>query len=624
VANLTIAAPGTGIYVNRFRGAAPANAYYLVSRMVNGQEDLSTLTIGANATGAVAESTGPGMVLERARENDASHYYIDHATRHYYVRWEAPPTCNLPSTPFDYLVCEPPPTARVSPAPVSLALHCWGGSLNGGYLWWYDAMKGALHVSTNQYPYDWWTAYNENYGTLKPFATGTVQPFTQARLLSFLYDFVDPTFRIDRNKVLLHGMSMGGSGASMWGIRSGHIFSGIISMVGVHIPAESPSFASSYATVFGPQNTPCRYDNSILQRFGYPLVSASDNVSAWDYWDNDLWLRTHPTSETPWITYSNGQNDGAIGWPQAWDMTRALIDTKRGFNLVWGQGGHGQRPVQLGGFSGGNSTLEFRFDQFVPAATNCSLNGNLGTSPETAAPSGQINQYLTWDTTTVAETATSLSFRLALSNASTATSATADITPRRLQAFHPAPGTTCTWQALNSTGTLLNSGTVSVDSSGLFTLPAIPLPKLPAYTTVVITGAAPANYSTWRSANFSGADLSNDAISGPLADPDAAGLTNFQRYAHNLPARGPVPTPVTHGTTSANGQTYLTLSFDRRASAPGLTYAVEASTDLRTWAAVAGLSYTAGTPARITAQDTVPLGTTPRRFLRLRVHLPQP
>jgi hypothetical protein len=179
-----------------------------------------------------------------------------------------------------------------------------------------------------------------------------------------------------------------------------------------------------------------------------------------------------------------------------------------------------------------------------------------------------------------------------------------------------------TWSAWQAQG---------YDQEGLFTNPGLDAtytlaPSSPyrgIYGRDLAASTTPSlTYSTWRSTAFSDADLANDAISGPLADPDAAGLTNFQRYAHNLPARGPVPTPVTHGTTSAAGQTYLTLSFDRLANAPGLTYTVEASTDLITWSAVRGLSYTAGTPTRVTAQDIIPLGRAPRRFLRLRVTLP--
>ncbi|HLP02861.1 MAG TPA: hypothetical protein VK163_12610, partial [Opitutaceae bacterium] len=46
-------------------------------------------------------------------------------------------------------------------------------------------------------------------------------------------------------------------------------------------------------------------------------------------------------------------------------------------------------------------------------------------------------------------------------------------------------------------------------------------------------------YATWRAAHFSGSGLIDDVVSGPLADPDSAGVTNLQRYAHDLPARGP-------------------------------------------------------------------------------------
>ncbi len=144
-------------------------------------------------------------------------------------------------------------------------------------------------------------------------------------------------------------------------------------------------------------------------------------------------------------------------------------------------------------------------------------------------------------------------------------------------------------------------------------------PDLGAYEYVV---PVPQTYSAWRSEYFAGSDLANDAISGPAADPEGAGVTNLQRFGFGLAARGPVANPVTLGTVSSGGQTYLTLSFDRRAAAAGLSYSVESSTDLATWAPVPGLTYTAGTPASVTAQDIVTLGSPPRRFLRLRVSQP--
>ena len=128
----------------------------------------------------------------------------------------------------------------------------------------------------------------------------------------------------------------------------------------------------------------------------------------------------------------------------------------------------------------------------------------------------------------------------------------------------------------------------------------------------------PATYAAWRAANFTGTDLTDDTISGPLADPDATGLTNLARYAFALAARGPVANPVTLDTAGSGDTRVLTLTFPRRAEATDLTYILESSTDLVTWTAVPDRTYTAGADP-ITAQDTTAMGTAARRFVRLRV-----
>ena len=75
---------------------------------------------------------------------------------------------------------------RVEPAPVGLHLHCWGGSLNGGYGWWYNGHRGAVLIASNQIPYDWWTGYHASRGTCKTFGDGVVQPYTMNRMFGFL------------------------------------------------------------------------------------------------------------------------------------------------------------------------------------------------------------------------------------------------------------------------------------------------------------------------------------------------------------------------------------------------------------------------------------------------------
>ncbi len=146
---------------------------------------------------------------------------------------------------------------------------------------------------------------------------------------------------------------------------------------------------------------------------------------------------------------------------------------------------------------------------------------------------------------------------------------------------------------------------------------------LSAATTVTAHDAA-SSYAAWRAAGFSWRDQPLDAISGPLADPDAVGLSNYTRYAFYLATRGRVAAPATLGTVHSGGQDYLTLTFTRRSVATGLSYILEGSTDLVTWTPVPGQTYSPGTPAAVTAQDSVAIGATGpmRRFLRVRVAAP--
>jgi hypothetical protein len=129
----------------------------------------------------------------------------------------------------------------------------------------------------------------------------------------------------------------------------------------------------------------------------------------------------------------------------------------------------------------------------------------------------------------------------------------------------------------------------------------------------------PATYAAWRAVSFAGSALANDSVSGPDADPDAAGVTNLQRYAFGLAARGRVAAPTTLGSSEAGGRKFLTISFGRRATGTGLSYIVEGSGDLHAWSTVR--TYAPGSTTPIIAEDTEPMGPAgpARRFLRVRV-----
>ncbi len=453
---------GTGIYV--YRAQASQSAYYAVSRVVDGQEDLSTFTSGNALQSAVAESTGTGAVVLQSVQTGVTFQYVDNSTLKYYVRWECPPTYNLPNTPLDYLIAIP--NNSVSPRPIDVALHCWGGSLTSGYGWWYNAENGYLLVATNQVPYDWWTGSHENYGTADSFRIGQVYNYQEQRIISFIENFVKTQFTVDSNRIMLSGVSMGGSGTSMWGVRSANYFSYTNGWVGVHRPRYTPQFESSFEGAYGQLAWLCPY--------------YLDGTAAFDYFDNVTWLTAHPTVETPYMCFSNGKNDAAIGWQQAVDYINTLIAQRRPFKFHWDQSGHGVRSVLPGPQTSDRYCgLDIAKNQPLPAFTHCSLDNNPGTGdPAIGDATGDINAYPVWETTSWVDTATEFQMTCSLISAAPQSSCTLDFTPRRCANFILPANQACTWQNTDvATSTVIQSGNATADSLGIVTITGLTVSK---------------------------------------------------------------------------------------------------------------------------------------------------
>lgn len=459
-------APGTGIYVHA--PAAPGRAWYAVSLARAGEEDLSRLLeAGGAVAGPVLETVGPGEPVLQSIETPESFVYVDHPTIHHYVRWEAPPRANLPSRPFDYLVGIP--ASPRDPAPLCIALHCWGGSLRGGYGWWYGARDGAMLVATNQIPYDWWAAYHECLGTLRPWSEGVARSYSPRRIWAFV-DWMRGRWRIDAARTFVGGSSMGGSGVTHW-LRYGDRLAYGISWVGIHIPALSDHFRGSYEGVVG------RVEWALPHESGLPVF---------DYLDTARYLREDPAREVPFIAYSNGKNDGAIGWRQAVEFTRALQETRRAHIFVWGQAGHGQRayfPTPTGGGDNVRGALDIRLDESLPAFTGCSLDDAPGDGRATDGdPEGQVNRYLRWGAGEVEDRETTWSARLWLTDGAPRDRAETDVTPRRCRAFRPRPGSRVSWrlEELRPGGAVRQEGEAVVDRWGLVTARSVRVAKRPA------------------------------------------------------------------------------------------------------------------------------------------------
>ncbi len=480
VADMTVAGVGTGIYVRR--ASVSGSAYYAVSRAVDGQEDLSTWTAGGNCTaGVVAEGPGAGMALQWKVDTPPYLMFVDHTTAYSFVRWECPPqTSNVPSVPHNYLVAVPPIAA--DPRPVDLKLHCWGGWMGDACTDWYEAEHGALLVMTNQFPFDWWTGYHENYGTIRPFPPvdgnggGVVRGYTPRRLFAFLDEVVRTRWNVDDDRVLLSGFSMGGSGSSMLGLRSGDRFSHIVSAVGVHSPAHSPGYLDSFETVYGMASWACAYEDSGLDAF--------------DWWDTARWLDGNVATDTPYISLANGKNDDRIGWSQAIRQVQALMQTRRPFSFTWGQQGHSQ-PVILPGPDRSKRYMGIRIDRnsTLPAFANCSLDDDPGDGkPDVGDPAGQINGWLIWEPAGAVDLPGRWEMTCGLLQDAPAETCTVDVIPRRSR-LRPAPGVTCRWVNTDpATGEVVASGLVQADSYRLVTVAGVVIGKAGSRLTVCIVG----------------------------------------------------------------------------------------------------------------------------------------
>ena len=114
-----------------------------------------------------------------------------------------------------------------------------------------------------------------------------------------------------------------------------------------------------------------------------------------------------------------------------------------------------------------------------------------------------------------------------------------------------------------------------------------------------------------------------------LGDTNRDGLVELMEYALGLdPVATSQSQPPTQGVVNVSGTSYLSLTFRRRTGASGVSYTVEAISDLASGAWLPQ-PVQFGTPTdngdgteTVTFRDIIPLGSVPARFLRLRVTAP--
>ena len=135
-------------------------------------------------------------------------------------------------------------------------------------------------------------------------------------------------------------------------------------------------------------------------------------------------------------------------------------------------------------------------------------------------------------------------------------------------------------------------------------------------------------FETWRSANFTVAELQNAAVSGPAGDATGAGIVNLVKYALGiLPKRSGVAGLPTMAVQTIGGTAYLTYTYTCNPQATDATLAVQVSTDLAGWNAgtantteVSRINNADGTQT-VTTRGNTSVTNASRQLMRLSVSL---
>jgi len=293
---------------------------------------------------------------------------------------------------------------------------------------------GLLLNSCNE---EWW-------GWADAQKTNEITP-TEKRVLETI-EWVTANYPVDRDRIYLEGVSMGGCGSLGIGGARGDIFAAIK----VFVPAGTGYIAKRMG--FGEESGKKLPDPPVIVDLSAP---------------NDTW--------------SKGQE--------------VLLDAARKYRIPlvfgWGPFGHNGAPSAIRVHAGCGAVLAFpwltiRKNEAYPVFTDASSDQRppWSSAADKADAAGQINAWFRWKNEI--DTPTEFVMRLWIDrSAADATKnvfpdeAVADVTLRRLQKFQVAPHTSCKWKLVRETKTIA-SGTIQPDADGLLTIPKVRLTAEPA------------------------------------------------------------------------------------------------------------------------------------------------
>jgi len=291
------------------------------------------------------------------------------------------------------------------------------------------------------------------------------------RLLATI-EWVARKYKVDRNRIYLWGISMGGSGTLGLGLARGDIFAACYAVVpagvdhGWHRMGFPPRKAFAKCPPTGAILEVTRPDDYLARITGAglpdapPLVNFSSQTDSWALNEENLIQAMHDGRHLMVYCWA------PIGHTANWDSTNPAV-----VKYPW---------------------LSIRKNEayavFTDASTDQKYPGLNSKEPDAA---GQINAYFRWKN--LADEPARFQIELSLVDAKAISTekkpfavpekSTADVTPRRLQKFKVQAGKPYAWR-LTEGNKVVQTSTVRTDAVGLLTMPRVTITTAPRTLTL--------------------------------------------------------------------------------------------------------------------------------------------
>ena len=444
--------PGTGLFV-----ANPAKAgkrYYAVASCKGGVENLVDFSAENALAEPVEETTGAG---EPVRQGPGlwGPFFDYPGRREVYAQWAAPPLAPRPNMYFNWSVLVPPGIDPNGKVPGELYLH--GGNFSYAKPRQKFILK-SLQIAPHDWPSSGWYGFNDAFGTLKSYRSGTVRNHTQRRIAAFL-DWAQRRFPLDPDRIMLTG----GDGAAALALSYPKMFSYVL-VIDFDEFAVREGRQGSLPLAWGPRSPDIKDDQG-RANWGWAML---DQIVLADRKQDLPLIFCRGYSWAPFV------RGFAKGEGRFYDAMRKANQPLLA-DWTWAQG-YLVKPDRYTGLWRG---MDMTRTTPVPAFANCSTDGN-------TEGDGQTNLAMTWQP--IQETPEAVEIVLGNSRKE----ATVDLAIRRLQKFGVKPGERLAWEGISSPlgdrrakPLEPQGGTVVADKDGAFVLPALKVARDLALTVKV-------------------------------------------------------------------------------------------------------------------------------------------